>query len=85
MHGSNSENRAAQYLLITYSLFIVYGCLIPFHFNLDPNFVWSPVPSTTDAIIFSASAWAGIALFDAYHKSSARPAHQRHIDVDGAL
>jgi glycopeptide antibiotics resistance protein len=45
----------------------------------------SRIPSTTDVLIFSASAWAGMALFDAYHKSSARSAHQRQIDAEGAL
>ena len=39
MYRSNSQNKAARYLLLTYCLFIVYGCFIPFQFNLDPNFV----------------------------------------------
>jgi glycopeptide antibiotics resistance protein len=39
MYGSNSQKKSAQYLLWAYCLFIVYGCFIPFHFNLDPNFV----------------------------------------------
>jgi VanZ family protein len=37
--GLNSQKKAAQYLLLAYCLFIVYGCFIPFHFNFDPNFV----------------------------------------------
>ena len=39
MYGANSQKKSAQYLLVAYCLFIVYGCFIPFHFNLDPNFV----------------------------------------------
>lgn len=39
MYGLTSQKKAAQYLLLVYCLFIVYGCFIPFHFNLDPNFV----------------------------------------------
>ena len=34
-----SHKKAAQYLLLAYCLFIVYGCFIPFQFNLDPNFI----------------------------------------------
>lgn len=39
MYDSNSQNKAAPYLLLAYCLFVIYGCFIPFHFNLDPNFV----------------------------------------------
>jgi VanZ family protein len=39
MNGLHSQKKAAQYLLLTYCLFIVYGCFIPFLFNLDPNFI----------------------------------------------
>lgn len=39
MNPPLSQKRAAQYLLLGYCLFIVYGCFLPFHFNLDPNFV----------------------------------------------
>jgi VanZ family protein len=39
MYDSNRQNKAGPYLLLIYCLFIVYGCFIPFHFNLDPNFV----------------------------------------------
>jgi VanZ family protein len=39
MMGLHSQRKAAQYLLVAYCLFIVYGCFIPFHFNLDPNFI----------------------------------------------
>jgi glycopeptide antibiotics resistance protein len=39
MDGLHSQKKAAQYLLLAYCLFIVYGCFIPFLFNLDPNFI----------------------------------------------
>jgi VanZ family protein len=38
-YGVNRRNTALRYLFLAYCLFIVYGCFIPFHFNLDPNFV----------------------------------------------
>jgi VanZ family protein len=39
MDGSRSQQKTAQYLLLAYCLFIIYGSFIPFRFNLDPNFV----------------------------------------------
>lgn len=39
MNGLNSQRKSAHYLLAAYCLFIIYGCFIPFRFNLDPNFV----------------------------------------------
>lgn len=38
-YGLHSQKKTAQYLLLAYCLFIVYGSFLPFHFNLDPNFV----------------------------------------------
>jgi glycopeptide antibiotics resistance protein len=34
-----SARRALRGLLVFYSLLIVYGSFLPYHFNLDPNFV----------------------------------------------
>ncbi len=39
MDSLDSQRKAAQYLQLAYCLFIVYGSFIPFHFNLDPNFI----------------------------------------------
>lgn len=39
LHDLSSQKKIARYLLLAYCLFIIYGCFIPFHFNLDPNFV----------------------------------------------
>jgi len=38
-HGLNWQRKMARRLLLAYGLFVVYGCFIPFRFNLDPNFV----------------------------------------------
>src|SRR5262245_8248382 len=38
-YGVNRQKSAPRYLFLAYCLFIIYGCFIPFHFNLDPNFV----------------------------------------------
>jgi len=38
-YGVNRQETALRYLFLAYCLFIVYGCFIPFHFNLDPSFV----------------------------------------------
>lgn len=38
-HDLNWQKKTARRLLLVYGLFVVYGCFIPFRFNLDPNFV----------------------------------------------
>jgi VanZ family protein len=38
MYGLTQE-KWVHYLFVGYCIFILYGCLIPFHFNFDPNFV----------------------------------------------